>query len=53
MGELFTLFGYAVIGLAIATIIYTGRGGHRIIMAIVHWIQHELLMRPKTRYYIY
>lgn len=53
MGELLTLFGYAVIGLAIAAIIYTCRGGCKFTVAIVRFIQHELLMRPKTRYYIY
>lgn len=57
MGEILMLLLYALGALAIGALVYAGRGAcwavREIILFVIRFIQHEMLMRPKTRYYVF
>lgn len=53
MGELLMFLLYASGALAIGALIFSGRGLCCIVREIVRFIQHELLMRPQQRYYMF
>lgn len=51
MGEAILILLFALAGLAVASGLGLLRGARALIEALVGFIQHELLMRPKERYY--
>ena len=53
MGALIALFLFSIVLLGFACVVYACRGGCRLTMAIISRIKHEIIMRPKTRYYFY
>lgn len=51
MGAALVILIFSLAGLAIASVIITSRVTWAIIEALARFIRHEMLMRPKERYY--
>jgi len=51
MGEAILILLFALAGLAVASGLGILRGAWALVEALVGFIRHEMLMRPKERYY--
>lgn len=51
MGELVLFLMFAGAALVIGLVCMSAKGLWRVAEAFVGWVRHELLMRPKSRYY--
>lgn len=53
MGELLALFIFTILGLAVSLVVAAGGVMSGLLTAVAKIVSHELLMRPKTRYYTF
>lgn len=51
MGEVLVILIFSLAGLAIAGVIITSRVAWAIVEALARIVRHEMMMRPKERYY--